>query len=146
MTQQRAKTARVLQLPRPSNPVMAEQDLTRSLSEAVSRAISETVSAFLSQVSIQLALQSFEIVLNAQLSLIMPLCSQSSQNSPANQHVQPTGNSTSSTPTSTIQQSNQQNQQVRSIERNLCKEENTDHFIQQQKITTLLQKVSSCYY
>ena len=105
---------------------MAEQDLTRSLSEAVSRAISETVSAVLAQVSIWLALQSFAIALNAWLSLIMPLCSQSSQNSPANQHVQPTGNST---PTSTIQQSNQQNQQVRSIERNLCKEENTDHFI-----------------
>ena len=61
----------------------------------------------------------------------MPLCSQSSQNSPANQHVQLTGNSTPSTPTSTIQQSNQQNQQVRSIERNLRKEENTDHFSSQ---------------
>ena len=43
-------------------------------------------------------------------------------------------------PTSTIQQSNQQ---VRSIEINLCNEENTDHLIQQWKIITLLQKASS---
>ena len=33
-------------------PVMADQDLTRSLSEAVSRAVSETVSAVLARVSI----------------------------------------------------------------------------------------------
>ena len=32
-----------------TSPVMAEQDLTRSLSEAVSRAISETVSAVIAQ-------------------------------------------------------------------------------------------------
>ena len=48
-----------------------------------------------------------------------------------------TGNST---PTATIQQSNQQ---VRFIEINLCNEENTDHLIQQWKIFTLLQKASS---
>ena len=59
--------------------------------------------------------------------------SQNSQNSPANQ----TGNST---PASTIQQSNQQ---VRSIEINLCSEENADHLIQQWKIITLLQEASS---
>ena len=35
-----------------TSPVMADQDLTRSLSEAVSRAISETVSAVIAQVSI----------------------------------------------------------------------------------------------
>ena len=53
MTQQRAKTARVLSFrDLPTQAVMAEQDLTRSLSEAVSRAIDETVSAVLSQVSI----------------------------------------------------------------------------------------------
>ena len=63
--------------------------------------------------------------------------SQSSQYSPANQYVQPTGNST---PRSTIKQSNQQG---RSIEGNLCKEENTDHLIQQWKIIPLLQKASS---
>ena len=68
---------------------------------------------------------SLEIALNAWLSPIMPF-SQSSQNSPANQYVQPTGNST---PSWTIQQSNQQ---VRSIERNICKEDN--------KFITLLQK------
>ena len=35
-----------------TSPVMAEQDPTRSLSEAVSRAISETISAVIAQVSI----------------------------------------------------------------------------------------------
>ena len=39
-------------MPSESTPVMADQDLMRSLSEAVSRAVSETVSAVLAQVSI----------------------------------------------------------------------------------------------
>ena len=58
MTHQRAKTviysmemAGILNL-LSRESVMAEQDLTRSLSKAVSRAVSETVSAVLARVSI----------------------------------------------------------------------------------------------
>ena len=39
-------------MPSESTPVMADQDVTCSLSEAVSRAVSKTVSAVLTQVSI----------------------------------------------------------------------------------------------
>ena len=39
-------------MPSELSPVMADQDLTRSLSEAISQAVTETVSAVLAQVGI----------------------------------------------------------------------------------------------
>jgi hypothetical protein len=52
MTHQRAKTVIYsIEMAGILSPAMADQDLTRSLSEAVSRAVSETVSAVLARVS-----------------------------------------------------------------------------------------------